>query len=87
MTAVRPVAKGLIFVGSRGLFVGGCRLYIGKRRHLERRRDLSDEGTLGVFTLEPRKGSTPYMNYANKPVIGFCLLILGVFWIRGRIGN
>ena len=34
--------------------------------------------------IEPRKGSTPYMQMANKPVIGFCMLILGVFWIRGR---
>ena len=39
-----------------------------------------------TMNLEPRKGSTPYMNYANKPVIGFCLLILGAFWIRGRVG-
>jgi apolipoprotein N-acyltransferase len=31
-----------------------------------------------------RKGSTPYMQMANKPVIGFCLLVLGIFWIRSR---
>jgi apolipoprotein N-acyltransferase len=38
--------------------------------------------TMGI---EPRKGATPYMGWANKPVIGFCLLVLGVFWIRSRV--
>ena len=37
-----------------------------------------------TMAVEPRQGSTPYMRWANKPVIGFCLLILGIFWLRGR---
>ena len=35
-------------------------------------------------SVELREGSTPYMRSANRPVIGFCLLIFGIFWIRSR---
>ena len=38
-------------------------------------------------SIEPRTGSTPYMRSANKPVIGFCLLVLGMCWIRSRVGH
>ncbi len=34
--------------------------------------------------VTPRRGSTPYVSFGNGPVIGFCLLILGFFWIRAR---
>jgi apolipoprotein N-acyltransferase len=35
-------------------------------------------------TVEPRKGMTPFASTGNKPVIGFCLLIIAAFWLRTR---
>jgi apolipoprotein N-acyltransferase len=37
-----------------------------------------------TMDVEPRQGSTPYAGTGNKPVIGFCLLVLGAFWLRSR---
>ena len=37
-----------------------------------------------TMDVEPRKGSTLYVSTGNKPVIGFCLLILAGFWLRSR---
>ena len=34
--------------------------------------------------VEPRKGMTPYASTGNRPVIGFCLLIVAAFWLRTR---
>jgi len=34
--------------------------------------------------IQPRRGMTPYGRSGNGPIIGLCLLILGVFWIRNR---
>ncbi len=34
--------------------------------------------------VTPRKGSTPYANFGNAPILALCFLILGVFWIRAR---
>ena len=34
--------------------------------------------------IQPRRGATPYVSVGNLPVIGFCLAILGIFWIRNR---
>ena len=39
---------------------------------------------LMTMDLQPRRGATPYATAGNWPVIGFCLTILGVFWIRNR---
>jgi len=40
-----------------------------------------------TMNIEPRKGSTPYLRSGNRPVIGFCLLILALFWIRSRVSR
>ncbi len=34
--------------------------------------------------IQPRRGATPYVVGGNWPVIGFCLVVLGIFWIRNR---
>jgi len=38
-----------------------------------------------TMAVEPRKGSTPYASGGNRPVLGLCLLIVAVFWLRGRV--
>ena len=41
-----------------------------------------------VMTADVRahRGLTPYAEYGNWPVIGFCSLLIGFFWIRSRAG-
>ena len=39
---------------------------------------------LMTANVQPRKGMTPYVAGGNWPIIGFCLAILGAFWIRNR---
>jgi apolipoprotein N-acyltransferase len=34
--------------------------------------------------VELRSGMTPYANFGNLPIIGLCLAIIGVFWLRDR---
>ena len=34
--------------------------------------------------VQPRQGLTPYAATGNRLVIGLCLLIIGVFWLRSR---
>ena len=35
-------------------------------------------------SIQPRRGSTPYAGTGNGPVIGLCLIIVGIFWLRAR---
>ncbi len=37
-----------------------------------------------TMAVQPRAGSTPYARAGNLPVVGLCLLIIGVFWVRSR---
>jgi apolipoprotein N-acyltransferase len=32
--------------------------------------------------IELRRGATPYGNIGNWPIIGFCFVVIGLFWIR-----
>ena len=34
--------------------------------------------------LQPQRGMTPYAGSGNWPVIGLCMALLGLFWIRNR---
>jgi apolipoprotein N-acyltransferase len=34
--------------------------------------------------IQPRRGITPYVGVGNWPVLGLCMVILGLFWIRNR---
>jgi len=34
--------------------------------------------------VQPRRGATPYAASGNAPIIGLCLVILGLYWIRNR---
>lgn len=42
------------------------------------------EPVILTMEVQPRQGSTPYASTGNLPVIGFCLLIIVVFWARSR---
>jgi len=42
------------------------------------------EPQLMTADIEPRGGMTPYARSGNQPIIGLCLAILGIFWIRNR---
>ena len=33
---------------------------------------------------QPRAGSTPSARTGNLPVVGLCLLIIALFWVRSR---
>lgn len=44
------------------------------------------EAVVMTEDIRSHRGSTVYANYGNWPVVWFCLLILGVFWIRSRAG-
>ena len=39
---------------------------------------------LMTANVRPYSGLTPYAARGNSPIIGLCLIILGMFWIRGR---
>ena len=40
------------------------------------------EQELMTADIEPRTGMTPYASFGNIPIIGLCLAIIGVFWVR-----
>jgi len=42
------------------------------------------EPELMTANIQPRRGITPYVRGGNWPIIGLCLAILGLFWIRNR---
>ncbi|MGI9247378.1 MAG: apolipoprotein N-acyltransferase [Woeseiaceae bacterium] len=42
------------------------------------------EPQLMTADVETRRGMTPYARGGNPPIIGLCLAIIGIFWIRNR---
>jgi apolipoprotein N-acyltransferase len=44
------------------------------------------EADVMTADLRAHKGLTPYAESGNWPVIGFCSLLVGFFWIRSRAG-
>jgi apolipoprotein N-acyltransferase len=42
------------------------------------------EPELMTMDVQPRRGATPYVRGGNVPIIGLCLVILALFWIRNR---
>lgn len=42
------------------------------------------EPELMTMDVQPRRGTTPYVAGGDLPVIGLCLALLGVIWIRNR---
>jgi apolipoprotein N-acyltransferase len=44
------------------------------------------EPQLMTADVVTRRGMTPYARGGNRPIIGLCLAIIGVFWIRNRAG-
>jgi apolipoprotein N-acyltransferase len=61
----------------------GISAFIGHRGEI-----LESGAQFGPVTMtrdvQPRTGSTPYASVGNKPVIGFCLLVMLAVWLRGR---
>ena len=44
------------------------------------------EADIMTADIRARKGTTVYARCGNWPVTGFCIVLLGVFWIRSRAG-
>jgi len=66
--AVRSTNTGIsAFIGARGELLQTGRQF---------------EAELMTADVEPRTGMTPYASTGNWSIIGLCLAILGVFWIR-----
>ncbi len=42
------------------------------------------EPQIMTAAVEPRRGMTPYAGNGNRPIIGLCLAIIALFWIRNR---
>ncbi len=66
--AIRSTNTGIsAFIGADGAL-----LAVGKQFEQE----------LMTADIEPRRGMTPYASFGNIPIIGLCLAIIGVFWVR-----
>lgn len=61
----------------------GISAFIGPRGELLQTGPQFEPVTM-TMALEPRKGSTPYVNGGNRPIIGLCLLIVAGLWLRLR---
>lgn len=44
------------------------------------------EADIMTADIRARKGTTVYARYGNWPVSGFCIVLLGAFWLRSRAG-
>ena len=61
----------------------GISAFIGARGEILKSGPQFQPASL-TMNVEPRKGSTPYVSAGNRPIIGLCLLIIAVFWLRSR---
>jgi len=67
---VRSTNTGIsAFIGARGELLATGRQF---------------EPEVMTADVEPRRGTTPYVRFGDRAVIGLCLAILGLFWIRNR---
>ena len=61
----------------------GISTFISHRGVLSKSGPQFEETTLTEDVM-PRRGSTPYVSFGNRPILGSCLVILGIFWFRTR---
>ncbi len=68
--AIRSTNTGIsAFIGARGELLQAGRQF---------------EPELMTANVQPRSGMTPYAASGNWVIIGLCLIVLGIFWIRNR---
>ena len=61
----------------------GISAFIDHRGEILRRGEQFREVGM-TESIQPRRGNTPYAGAGNGPVIGLCLIIVGIFWLRAR---
>ena len=61
----------------------GISTFISYKGALTKTGPQFEEASLTADVM-PRRGSTPYASFGNRPILGLCLVILGMFWFRTR---
>ena len=61
----------------------GISAFIDHRGDLIRTGPQHEETSLSA-SVQPRSGTTPFAANGNLPMVGLCLIILGLFWFRSR---
>jgi apolipoprotein N-acyltransferase len=63
----------------------GVSAFIGPRGELLQTGEQFEE-VIMTADIRTRRGTTPYAELGNWPILGLCFTILGFFWIRSRSG-
>ena len=61
----------------------GISAFIGHRGEILESGEQFEPVTM-TRSVQPRNGATPYARVGNVPVVGLCLLLMLVVWIRGK---